>query len=69
MDEEFEEKDRSRKDRLLKNKKRNLMATELLDRKGPYKIKIVNPKKQTYKRKKLRVNDVANKEFDEYGDE
>jgi len=44
-------------------KRRNYIAKELRDqgeRKGAFALRIVNPKKTEYKRKKLRINEVDN---------
>lgn len=39
-----------------KRRKRNFLAKELMDRKGPYSIKVIHPKKTKYKREHINVN-------------
>lgn len=49
----------TRRDRFFKlQKKRNPLAKEVLERKGPYTEKVINPKKSEYKRVKLNPKDV-----------
>jgi hypothetical protein len=47
------------------SKKRNIMAKHLRDQgdyKGAYAIKIIDPRKEEYKRKHMRVSDIVNDE-------
>jgi len=44
------------RERVSKKRKRNFLAKEVLDRKGPFKPKVINPKK-AYDRNKERVLD------------
>lgn len=63
-DDEFESleylEDKYRRD---KKRNRNLIAKDLRDNKGPYGMKVVSPKKEKYKRERMRVNSID--EYDE----
>lgn len=49
----------TRRNRFFKlQKKRNPLAKEVLDRKGPYTEKVINPKKSEYKRVKIDPRDI-----------
>lgn len=41
-----------------RRRKKNIMAKEINDRKGPFKIKVVDPRKPAYERVHLRVEDI-----------
>lgn len=41
-----------------RRRKKNIMAKEINDRKGPYAVKVVNPKKPEYHRIKMRVKEI-----------
>lgn len=45
------------REKVSRKRKRNLVAKHLMDRKGPYKIRTIHPKKCEYKRENFRVND------------
>lgn len=50
----------TRRNRYFKlQKKRNPLAKEVLERKGPYTEKVINPKKGEYKRVKLNPREVT----------
>lgn len=55
----------TRAERANKIRTRNPVAKELLDRKGPFALRIVNPKKTKYRRVKLNPRDLPNFEEEE----
>lgn len=46
------------RDKVSRKRRRNFLAKDLYDRKGPYKIRTVHPKKMDYKREHMRVNEI-----------
>lgn len=63
----FELSDELTKIERSKNRKRNFIAKSLRDsgdRKGAFKLRVVNPKKGEYKRERINVKDI-NDEFEE----
>jgi hypothetical protein len=51
---------RSKREKKMRN--RNPIAKELLDRKGPFSLKVINPKKNEYRRVKLDPRDILDEE-------
>lgn len=48
-----------------RRRKRNVMAKAIVETKGPFAIKVIDPRKGEYKREKMRVNLYGSEEDDE----
>lgn len=55
----------TRQDRAQKMRRKNPVAKELLDRKGPFSLRVINPKKTEYRRVKLNPRNITEEEDDE----
>ena len=51
-----------------RRRKRNVLAKAIVETKGPFAIKVVNPKKGEYKREKIRLDKIYGREEDDETD-
>lgn len=50
--------DTEEKEKHMRRRKRNIIARDLRDPKGPFAMKVINPKKEKYRRIKINVKEV-----------
>jgi len=50
--------DQEEKEKHMRRRKRNILAKDLRDTKGPFKMKVIDPRKQEYKRIRINVKDI-----------
>lgn len=50
-----------------RRRKKNVMAKVINDRKGPFALKVIDPRKPVYERVHLRTTDIESEQIDDQG--